>query len=335
MEGGLTLVPAPGRDRDDGRRRRRREHDGDTRHSRRRSRSRSRRRRSPGRAPPPQDWRSGPPMEWPGYAPHGHMWPPHRPMFPSRPPMAGYGAWHVPPPRPEPHMDWRGGPAGTPAPGTWTPPTAPPNHWGGSVSGGGAQPPPHWGGPSQPPSFAAKTGPFETPERLQQPSAPITVPDDGAPAEALPAEEPLPPEPTASDRLRRVRLVPSALSEGMLEKLHSLGILPKKGKAKDEPLEEAPPLAGIAGQPAAQCALLGLAGLGVQRSRLPPPVPAARRLQVCTLGLSTSGLWERFRQRCGTPLPAEASNLQTRLQASRGGGHVIMPVIETSAPAGL
>eukprot|EP00439_Symbiodinium_sp_Y106_P011865 s3938_g1.t2 len=65
MEGGLTLVPAPGRDRDDGRRRRRREHDGDTRHSRRRSRSRSRRRRSPGRAPPPQDWRSGPPMEWP------------------------------------------------------------------------------------------------------------------------------------------------------------------------------------------------------------------------------------------------------------------------------
>jgi len=122
--------------------------------------------------------------------------------------------------------------------------------------------------------------------------------------------------------------VSSALGEEMLEKLHSLGIMPKKGKAakeEPEPQQEVPQAAGIAGDASAQCALLGLGNIGAQRSRLPPPVPGARRLQVCTLGLATAGLWERFRQRCGTPLPPEPSIPSSKLQPSRGGGHVIVP----------
>ncbi|CAJ1434069.1 unnamed protein product [Effrenium voratum] len=262
--GALTLVPASSR--------RRRHEDGE----RRRRRSRSRR-----RASPPSDWRGpvgGPewrPPEW-QYPPPGH-WPPQRPMYPR--PMPGYSPWHVPPPR-EP-MDWR-----NPAPGSWTPPTAPPNHWGGNTGG----PPAHWGGPAGPapgpgaPLVAgAAKGPFE-PTPVEKPI------ENGAP------EEPVLEVPTASERLRKVRLVPSALSEAMKEKLHTLGVLPK-GKAMDQGPEPEKPLdAGASGL----CSFLGLSALQLPKSKLPVSARRFCKLPVCTLGLAQAGLWERFRQRCGT-----------------------------------
>eukprot|EP00435_Cladocopium_sp_Y103_P030592 s307_g7.t1 len=326
----LTLVPAASASR------RRRHEDGESRSRRRRgSRSRDRRRQSP----PPADWRGPaegwrPPQEWAGYAPPnhgGHMgWPPpQRPMY--RPP--GYGPWGVPPPR-EP-MDWRpGAPSGTPAlpagaPGTWTPPgAAPPNHWGGG-------PPSHWGGPSTPAAPFAK-GPFE------QSPAPAVV-ENGHSAGAVPAaaveptlvEEPLPPAPTASERLRSVRLVSSALSEQMLEKLHSLGVMPKKGK---EPVEKVPE-AGFRSDltSGAQCDLLGLGfGNGTalgSAQKLPAPVGKRRvpATPVCTLGLAPGGLWERFRQRCGTPWPPEPPVFIPQLRSSKAGGHVVVLAVRGEA----
>lgn len=319
----LTLVPAHSASR------RRRNEDGELRRRRRsRSRDRDRSRRA---SPPPADWRGPtgptgptdyrpPPTEWAGmagYAPQSHMgWPP--PQRPSmyRPP--GYGPWHVPPPR-EP-MDWRP-PAG--APGTWTPPSATaPTHWGGA-------PPPHWSGPAP----YAK-GPFENPRPAVVENGHSAGPPNstslGAPepvmALAAPVEEPLPPALTTSERLRSVRLVASALSEPMLDKLHSLGVMPKKGKEVMEKAADA-----LRSESAsAQCDLLGLS-FGSSSSRLPIGKRRTVPTPVCTLGLAPGGLWERFRQRCGTPIPPEPPSFTPQLRSSKVGGHVVVLAARSDA----
>lgn len=151
--------------------------------------------------------------------------------------------------------------------------------------------------------------------------------ENGHSAGAVPAaepavvEEPLPPAPTASERLRSVRLVSSALSEQMLEKLHSLGVMPKKGKELVEKVPEAGFRSDLAS--GAQCDLLGL-GFGSTRgagSAQKLPAPAGKRrvpaTPVCTLGLAPGGLWERFRQRCGTPWPPEPPVFVPQLRSSK------------------
>ncbi|CAK9097125.1 unnamed protein product [Durusdinium trenchii] len=324
----LTLVPAaPSR--------RRRREEGESHRRRRASRSRDRDRASRREVrhaeAPPSDW-LGPSeperassaafgrSEWAPYAPPGHMaWPPQRPMY--RPP-GGYGPWGVPPPR-EP--DWR--PA-MGAPGTWTPPAP---SWTG--------PPTHWVGPSY------EKGPFEasTPAVENGHSAssgiagaaPLDLAGTPGGAGAAPVEEPLPPAPTASERLRNVRLVSSGLSQTMLEKLHSLGIRPKTGgaeKGQAKPVWSRwtveHPLSSPCDASARACELgldaeHGLAAEhGLSRSALPAPT-GKRRATVCTLGLAQQGLWERFRQRCGTPLPAEPVSYASQLRSSKL-GHVVV-----------
>lgn len=149
------------------------------------------------------------------------------------------------------------------------------------------------------------------------------------PATAEPAlvEEPLPPAPTASERLRSVRLVSSALSEQMLEKLHSLGVMPKKGKELVEKVPEAGFRSDLAS--GAQCDLLGLGfGSTPLGSAQKLPAPAGKRrvpaTPVCTLGLAPGGLWERFRQRCGTPWPPEPPVFIPQLRSSKAGGHAVV-----------
>lgn len=121
----------------------------------------------------------------------------------------------------------------------------------------------------------------------------------------------------------------------MLEKLHSLGIRPKTGgaeKGQAKPVWSRwtveHPLSSPCDASARACELgldaeHGLAAEhGLSRSALPAPT-GKRRATVCTLGLAQQGLWERFRQRCGTPLPAEPVSYASQLRSSKL-GHVVV-----------
>eukprot|EP00440_Ansanella_granifera_P069181 gb/GFBE01075055.1/.p1 GENE.gb/GFBE01075055.1/~~gb/GFBE01075055.1/.p1 ORF type:complete len:362 (+),score=19.00 gb/GFBE01075055.1/:1-1086(+) len=355
----LALVPASGADRD---RRRRRRDDGDGKHRRHGSRSRSRRRhghrsgggggggdsgpppadwRGPGGASAPQDWRGPPPSEWQGYGPPG-AWPP-RTMGAYPPP----GNW---PPRPmgayppsgraEPPGEWRGpGAAAHPppysshTPGAWAPSGPPPSDWGGNTGG----PPVHWGAPPQA-SYPPKPEAAALPAIMAAPAALPGMPPAAVPAAEPVAEVPLPEPEKPVEKLRRMKIVASAVSESMKEKLRSLGILSKKETSDAEKGKEVTRsgflAAGLTGAAAAQaqCAHLGLLTAGPGRSRLPPPVQGKQRLPACTLGLVQTGLWERFRQRCGTPLPPEPTPVPAELKSSRGGGFAVVPAIAGAEP---
>eukprot|EP00931_Biecheleriopsis_adriatica_P075022 TRINITY_DN48985_c0_g1_i1.p1 TRINITY_DN48985_c0_g1~~TRINITY_DN48985_c0_g1_i1.p1 ORF type:complete len:373 (+),score=57.02 TRINITY_DN48985_c0_g1_i1:25-1143(+) len=364
MDQQLALVPAPGAERERHRRRRHERRDGGSR-SRSRQRRRHHSRGDAASGPPPADWRGAtgpagpagapadwrgpPPMDWQGaYGPPG-AWPP-RPMgaYPPQPmqrPSGQYAGWHVTDGRGEPPVEWRGPGGGSrPAPspygsdtGAWTPTGPPPSHWGGNAGG----PPAHWGAPPQPaaPAYPVQPDPIKSEAPAASQVQAGTAPPAESPAVAEPA---LPAPPTPAQRLSKIRIVTSALGEQMLEKLRSMGVLSKRGpttsldpddaadsKGSEVPAGTSMLAAGITGAAAAQahCAHLGLLTVGAHRdrSRLPPPVQAKQRVHVCTLGLAHSGLWERFRQRCGTPLPVDPQPLPCELKNSLGGGQVVVP----------
>eukprot|EP00933_Yihiella_yeosuensis_P021458 TRINITY_DN16970_c0_g1_i1.p1 TRINITY_DN16970_c0_g1~~TRINITY_DN16970_c0_g1_i1.p1 ORF type:complete len:188 (+),score=46.74 TRINITY_DN16970_c0_g1_i1:362-925(+) len=149
------------------------------------------------------------------------------------------------------------------------------------------------------------------------------------PAGAAPsADSALPAPPSGADRLRRVKLVASALSEDIITKLKSLSVPLSRGRSDGiSKLVEA----GVSAvSQEAQCSRLGLLSPGSLRSKLPPPLPGPPRLPACTLSLAHSGLWERFRQRCGTPLPSEPQPVPCEVKASKGGGNVVVPLCENS-----
>jgi len=144
---------------------------------------------------------------------------------------------------------------------------------------------------------------------------------------------------TAADILRNVQVVRSALSERMLARLRSAGVMEDSppgsaggGGGLDEAgVPEEAPLAEAAAQ--ARCVALGIGG-SAPRVRLPAPAPGPQRLPACTVGLTHTGLWERFRMKCGTPVPGDAPPIPCELRTSRGGGHVVVPlVIPTSTLA--
>lgn len=121
----------------------------------------------------------------------------------------------------------------------------------------------------------------------------------------------------------------SALSERMLAKLRAAGVdQPVPRAAFEEALEDVP---GAAGAASAKCARLGIDATCSTRSKLPPPSLGAPRLPMCTVGLLHTGLWERFRTKCGTPLPAEAPPIACELRTSRGGGNVVVPLAPVAA----
>merc|ERR1712129_91688 len=136
-----------------------------------------------------------------------------------------------------------------------------------------------------------------------------------------------------------VPFVRSALSERMVAKLRTLGLLsdqPKPPLISSSAGElgnsgEAPAAAAAV---RAQCARLGL-NASSPRAKLPQAIPGPARLPPCTVGLTQhAGLWERFRQRCGAPISAEtqAPPIPCQLRASAGGGQVVAPLL---TPSGL
>jgi len=153
-------------------------------------------------------------------------------------------------------------------------------------------------------------------------------------------EDALPPPPSVSERLRSVRIVRSALSERMLARLRSAGVpvdslssrrLLVHGGLEEATASEEAPVAAAAAQ--ARCTRLGLEDGRAERARPLPPVPGPPRLPACTLGLAYSGLWERFQAMCGAPLPAETPPIPCELRTSRGGGHVVVPLVIPSTAA--
>jgi len=147
-------------------------------------------------------------------------------------------------------------------------------------------------------------------------------------------EDALPMPQTVAKRLRGVRVVRSALSERMLTRLRAAGVLvdgqPSHRPSVTNALDDAgasveAPVAAAAAH--SRCTRLGLDNGSAQRARLPPPTPGPSRLPACTIGLSHAGLWERFRTKCGTPVPAETPPIPCELRTSRGGGHVVVPLV--------
>lgn len=151
-------------------------------------------------------------------------------------------------------------------------------------------------------------------------------------------EDELPKALTPVERLKGVPLVRAALSERMLTRLRSLGLLGDEEEHKSSLLGSGAGELGASGEaPAAaaavraQCTRLGLDAL--PRSKLPPAMPGPARLPPCTVGLAQdAGLWARFRQRCSTPISAEtqAPPIQVQLRASGGGGQVVAPMLMLS-----
>lgn len=142
------------------------------------------------------------------------------------------------------------------------------------------------------------------------------------------------------EQLKKLRIVTSCLSETMLARLREAGIpAEERGTRQAASLScDATVVATDTSSSAAEvlCARLGLESNGnAQRARLPSTMPTPPRLPLCTLELSHSGLWERFRQHCGTPLPPEAAAAKCELRSSAGGGNVLAPLVASLAtPAG-
>lgn len=337
--------------------------DGKRRRSSRERRGRRRREDGTGGAVPPQDWRGpgmgavvdprAPPQEWrgpqwggaPGYPqpPPGYYPPP--PGYPGGPPPGTFGASPAPPPGygPPPGSEWgRGGAAmrsgyPEPPPGQpWQPPGA-----------GGVLPPPGWGGAARPPQGDGFPG-YAAPGTGKAPAAGQMPGVAGAAGAPPPAggqqqdkaeeeeEDDLPPEPTVAEKLRGIPLVRAALSERMITRLKTSGVLdddPEKQppwvEDKSDAASEAP---AVVAAVKARCARLGLDGTAAAARARPALQLGAPRLPPCTLGLALhQGLWERFQQCCGTPLPAEVPPVPCQLRPSGGGGQVVVPCLTQGA----
>jgi len=337
--------------------------DGKRKHSKgSRSRSRKegrRRRRGEGAAPassaPPQEWlgpretRGPPPAEWrgpPGYGgmPPGAYPPPRAPLEyfgnhgPQRPPgnfpgMSPVSRGQVPPDYGWPGMQHPGEP-----PPEWRGPAMRPAY---GAPGQGdradmwAQRPPQ-SSPFAPPGFpsAPQHGQVRDADPkardtrgpgIEQSSVPVSVvPSDlSLVTNASQADDDKPPPPrTVADRFNNVRIVRSALGEKLITYLKTSGVRVDN--------EVVPAIAGEELGPAGEaamvreCARLGLDG-GAQRARLPMPGPL--KLPACTAELSHVGLWDKFKRRCGTPLPAEPQPIPFEIRKSQGGGQVVVPLI--------
>lgn len=322
----------------------------------------------------PNDWRGppGPPGSYPpprpGVDPRWPMpfAPPMPGQFPQRGPMppGGPHGWHMPPmPHPEgPPDGWRGVPQrppyrpGEPPSDMWAarPPSAPSGagQWCG-VPQIQQQPPPRFGPrePEKPLDSTSAAGAASGSESRGAGGGKSAA-AAGASAASIAAgdmsirgfvedgddEEDTQPKPqTASDRLRGVRIVRSALSELTLTRLRNAGIpvdgqkssasiVGRSGAIADEAgTSEELPVATASAH--SRCSRLGLDGGSAQRARLPPPMPGPPRLPACTIGLNHVGLWERFRKICGTPVPPDTPPIPCELRTSRGGGHVVVPLV--------
>lgn len=166
------------------------------------------------------------------------------------------------------------------------------------------------------------------------PPAPLALADEASAASPLASpdaaslggvddgddDEVAPPPRTAADRFRNIHIVQTALSADMRAYLQKIGVPLEGQKAASSTATEE---VGLAEDVAAarECARLGLDGSA--KGRLPMPGPL--RLPVCTVELQQEGLWDRFRQRCGTPMPPEPPPIQCKLQKSKGGGQVVQP----------
>lgn len=141
-------------------------------------------------------------------------------------------------------------------------------------------------------------------------------------------EEVSAPTRTVADRFRNLRIVQNALSEKMLAYLQKAAVPLATSKA---PASSSTEEVGLAENAAAtrECARLGLDG-SAQRARLPMPGPL--KLPVCTVELQHIGLWDRFRQRCRTPMPSEPPPVQCEVKRSRGGGSVVVPHVVAAGP---
>ncbi|CAK0879075.1 unnamed protein product [Prorocentrum cordatum] len=315
-------------------------------------------RRGPGATT--HDWRGagyGAPPGWGYGAPPGV--PPPRPGVPPRP---GEYGWQLPPPRPDDISRF----GGAPPPAWGAPPPSPYGPYGprpGEPPGPLAQwtlQPPGWGAPppgahvpqQAPPGQAEKgAGPGASADKRPRAEAGGPAAGSAAAAEAEEAEEELPPPPTPAQRLGKVRIVRTALGEKTLSRLKAVGIsVDVPGASRPAPSEaldggDAAEVASVvAAAVGAQCARLGLDSAGVGggaatagaalsaagRARLPQPVPGPPRLPPCTAGISQAGLWELFREQCGSPVPADTPPMLCELRTSRVGGHVVVPVLAVS-----
>merc|ERR1711879_1099267 len=124
-------------------------------------------------------------------------------------------------------------------------------------------------------------------------------------------------------RFRSVQIVQSALSETMINYLRKVGVPLENRSGNRSASSLCTEEVGLAEDAAAarEGARLGLDGAAQKRLPMPGPL----RLPVCTVELQQVGLWDRFRQRCGTSMPSEPPPIQCEVRKSRGGGQVVVP----------
>lgn len=141
-------------------------------------------------------------------------------------------------------------------------------------------------------------------------------------------EELAPAQKTVAERLRGLRIVRGALSEATQKKMDAAGVPTDGGLASTA----APVFKGLlvdddvlAAATKAKSTRLGLDGVAGPRVKAPQAMPTAPRLPVCSLDMKQSGLWDKFRLRCGLPLAADGPPaLPCELRTSRRGGSVLV-----------
>lgn len=312
---------------------------------------------------PPVDWRGpgggqmldprgAPPTEWRGPAPDWRAPPGQHPYpgpYPSR-----YG--DQPPPRPmpyPPHMPYGQRPPWPgPRPEAGRYPGDPPADWRGpapmqraasyGAPGDGArfqEPPPGFPAAFQqaPPGHLSSDGLASDVAKTASATASSSALDGGVSMEAIAGagngldpesddEKPLP-APTVAERLCGIRIVNSALSDRMLQKLRDAGVQ-VDGRERARP-SSMPEDSEAEATIQAQCAQLGLNGPENPQQQLPMQPLMVPVLPACTAELALGSLWDKFRQRCGTPLPPDPPALPCELAMSLGGGKVVVPTIVT------
>lgn len=315
------------------------------------------------REPPPTEWRGPgayPPQRPPG--PYAPMPPMPRGLGPPMqyswmPPRPEDGQYHAAPPgewrgpaMPRPQYDPRGDPSdiwvmrspSAPQGSPFGSPGADP--WGarppGSEASGFPGPVQHGKGTETekaPPATLALTDadpPASVPDQVVPVAtvAPDVAVDGGTNLGVFDGDEDdaLPPPRTLADRLRNVQIVQSALSQGMLTNLRKSGVPLDNRFSQRAPTSITAEEVGLSEDVAAsrECTRLGLNGSAQRRLPMQGPL----RLPVCTVELQQVGLWDRFRQRCGTQMPPEPPPTQCVIQKSRGGGQVVVPHVGAVAP---
>jgi len=320
----------------------------------------------------PRDWRGPPgPHSPPGMYPPPRSaadprwsYPPGGPM--GRPGPCGDYGWPphgMPPPGPEPPGEWRGpsprhAPPYAPRPGDpsvdlWASRAGYPGGYQQPSAGFGCRGHEGHGGPgpggelerlldSKTGRGAEGPGPGFSAGNLGPAGGPTREASSGCagacssrtPGAGADDEEEEPPAPfTPADRFRGVRIAWSALSQGLQARLRAAGVPSDRNQAPRSSAAATEPGRALDQEAAAaqrRCSRLGLDC--PQRSRAPQPMPTPPRLPVCTLELSHAGLWERFREKCGTAAPTDAA-VPCELRKSRGGGSVLAPMLVAASGA--